>query len=99
MLQHLKDITVDLIIAGSFGGGCGLLAYMLKVEEGKPFKWTELALHTAISAVCGLVSFVLFEELAGFSPTVCGAFSGVAGWMGTRFIRILEARVQKRLEE
>lgn len=99
MIQHIKEVATNLIISGVFAGVCGGLSYMLKVEEGKPFKWRELLLHTAISAVCGLLAYTLFEELSGFSPSVCGAFSGIAGWMGTRFIRIIEVKVQKKFEE
>lgn len=99
MVNHLKDVAANLAIAGGFGGLCGFLSYLLKVEEGKPFKWSELALHTTISAVCGLAAFTLLDELAGFSPSVCGTFSGVAGWMGTRLIRIVEVRVEKKLNE
>ncbi|WP_417217015.1 phage holin family protein [Sutterella wadsworthensis] len=68
----------------------------MKVQEGKAFTWREFLLHGAISAVCGLISYeVLFYE--GFPPQLCGALSGMAGWGGTRVIRLLEVVLQKRL--
>lgn len=85
-----------LAAAGSFATICGWLSYLLKVQEGKTFSWKEFFLHGAISAVCGLISYeVLFYE--GFPPQLCGALSGMAGWGGTRLIRILEVILQKRL--
>lgn len=83
-------------MASGFGGICGWLSYLLKVEEGKKFSFKEFILHGAISAVCGLICYeVLFYE--GFPPQLCGALSGMAGWGGTRVIRLLEVVLQKRL--
>ena len=46
--------------------------------------------------MCGLICYeVLFYE--GFPPQLCGALSGMAGWGGTRVIRLLEVVLQKRL--
>ena len=82
--------------AGGFATICGWLSYLLKVQEGKAFTWREFLLHGAISAVCGLISYeVLFYE--GFPPQLCGALSGMAGWGGTRLIRLLEIVLEKRL--
>lgn len=97
MQEHLKEIS-DIDIAGicaGFGGLCGMLSYLLKVEEGKIFRWHELVLHSAISAVCGLCTY---EVLAwyGMPPAVAGALCGMSGWMGTRFIRIVELMWIKR---
>lgn len=93
--KNLNEFQM-LGIAGSFAGLCGWLSYLLKVQEGKAFTWREFLLHGAISAVCGLISYeVLFYE--GFPPQLCGALSGMAGWGGTRVIRLLEVVLQKRL--
>lgn len=97
MLEHLRGMFADLMVAFGFAGLCGGLNYLLKVEEGKEFSWTELILHTVISGVCGLGTFVILRHLAGFEPDVCGAFCGVAGWMGTRLLRIIECRFTKRM--
>ena len=97
MIQHLHEFAVDIGISTAFAGLCGALAYGVKREEGKPFKWSEFLLHTAISAVCGAISFVLLHDLCGFAPTVCGSLSGISGWMGTRLLRLVEAYLTKRL--
>ncbi len=55
-------------------------------------------LHTVISAVCGLITYTTLRNLAGFDPDVCGAFCGIAGWMGTRLLRVIEVRIQKNIE-
>lgn len=99
MFQHLKEITTDLILVCGFSGLCGALSYLFAVEEGKAFTWGSLLLHTTISGVCGLITFAVFESFGGFSPTACGAFSGVAGWMGTRLLSLIESKVAKRMSE
>ena len=93
--QNLSDLEVAGICA-CFGGLCGMLSHLLKVQEGKPFLWSELLLHTAISAICGLCAY---EVLAwyGVPPPVAGALCGMAGWMGTRFIRIVEIKLHSHM--
>lgn len=93
-----RDLSDGQILAAAtgFAAICGWLSYLLKVQEGKAFTWREFLLHGAIRAVCGLISYeVLFYE--GFPPQLCGALSGMAGWGGTRVIRLLEVVLQKRL--
>lgn len=99
MFQHLKEIALDLILVCGFSGLCGVLSYLFAVEEGKPFTWFGLLLHTTISGVCGLIAFALFESLGNFSPTACGAFSGIAGWMGAGLLTLIENKVTKRISE
>lgn len=96
MMQHLKEFAVDIGISAAFAGLCGALSYAAKHEEGKPFKLSEFLVHTAISAVCGAISFVILHDLCGLAPTVCGSLSGVAGWMGTRLLKIIEVCVAKK---
>lgn len=93
-----RDLSDGQILAAAtgFAAICGWLSYLLKVQEGKAFTWREFLLHGAISAVCGLISYeVLFYE--GFPPQLCGALSGMAGWGGTRLIRLAEIVIRKRL--
>lgn len=92
-LKSLSDGQI-LGICGAFAGFCGSLSYLLKVEEGKPFKWGEFALHTAISAAFGLITYELLSY-EDFPPQVAGALCGVAGWGGTRLIRIFEILLPK----
>ena len=92
-LKSLSDGQI-LGICGGFAGFCGALSYLLKVEEGKPFSWREFALHTTISAVFGLIAYELLSY-ESFPPQVAGALCGVAGWGGTRLIRIVEILLPK----
>lgn len=85
-----------LAASGGFAAACGWLNYLLSVQEGRAFSWREMLLHCAISAMCGLISYELLA-FEGFPPGVCGALSGMAGWGGTRVIRLLEVVLQKRL--
>lgn len=93
-----------LAICGSFASACGGLSYLLKVEEGKPFRWREFLLHTAISGVFGLITYEILS-FEGFPPQLSGALCGVAGWGGTRvakiiellFPKVIEALIRKRL--
>lgn len=93
--KNLNEFQM-LGIAGSFASVCGWLSYLLSVQEGKRFKWSEFFLHGAISAVCGLISYEIlaYESLP---PQLCGALSGLAGWGGTRVLRLIEIVVTKRL--
>lgn len=84
-----------LAASGGFAAVCGWLNYLLTVQEGRAFSWREMLLHCAISAMCGLISYELLA-FEGFPPGVCGALSGMAGWGGTRLIRIVEIFVTKR---
>lgn len=92
--QHLTSLDIAGICT-VFAGFCGALSYFLKVEEGHPFRLREFLLHTTISAVCGLVSYELLS-FYGVPPQVSGALCGMAGWMGTRLLRILEIVIRKR---
>ena len=77
-----------IVASGGFAWLCGWLSYLLSVQEGKSFKWSEFFLHGAISGTFGLIAFELLSY-EGFPANVCGALSGVAGWGGTRFIKLL----------
>lgn len=87
-LKSLSDGQV-LGVCGLFASLCGGLSYLLKVEEGKRFRWGEFALHTSISGVFGLIAYELLKY-EGLPPEVAGALCGMAGWGGTRLIRIIE---------
>ena len=85
-----------LVMTGFFSVYCGWLSYLLKVQEGKQFIWREFFLHGAISAVSGLVCYEILAY-QGFPAELCGSLAGVAGWGGTRAIRLAEVVIQKRL--
>ena len=92
----LKEAT-NLCIAGGFASFGGLLHYLLKVKEGARFEWGLMFLHMAISAFAGLIAFSGLTQY-GADPTFAGSLSGGAGWMGTRFMRILEVVSYKKAE-
>ncbi len=92
-LRSMSDLQI-LGICGGFAGLCGSLSYLLKVEEGKRFSWGEFALHTSISCVFGLIAYELLKY-EGLPPEVAGALCGMAGWGGTRLIRIVEILLPK----
>lgn len=85
-----------LLLGGGFAGLCGSLSYLLKVEEGKPFKWSEFLLHLAISAAFGVIAFEImtFEHIP---DEVAAGICGMSGWMGTRIARIIEIVIRKKL--
>lgn len=94
--KELITETQALVASGGFAALCGWLSYLLKVQEGQKFLFKEFLLHGAISAVCGLISYELLSY-EGFPPNFCGALAGMAGWGGTRVIRLLEVVLEKRL--
>lgn len=92
----MKEFT-NLCIAGSFASIGGVLHYLLKVKEGRKFVFFEMILHMGISAFAGLIAFSCLTHF-GADPTFAGSLSGVAGWMGTRFLRIGELLVYRKTE-
>ena len=96
MLQHLHDAAADIAISIVFGMAGGLLYYLSAIEEGKVFKWRTCILQMATSGFCGVITFICFVHLAGFSPDVCAAFSGISGWMGNRGLKLIEDGLKKR---
>lgn len=92
--NHINPLAI-LGICSGFSGLCGGLSYLLKVEEGKPFKWGEFVLHSGISAVFGACAYSILDYY-GVPAQVSGAICGMAGWMGTRGIRLVEVLVIKR---
>lgn len=86
----------NIFLCGSFAGISGGLSYLVKVREGQKFKWGEFFLHLAISAVAGVIAYHLLHYLS--TPVdLAGALCGIAGWMGTRLMRIFEIIFLRRL--
>ena len=94
--KELITETQALAASGGFAAICGWLSYLLKVQEGKEYSFREFLLHGAISAVCGLICYEVMSY-EGFPPNMCGALSGMAGWGGTRLIRLVEITFAKRV--
>ena len=93
--DELSKVDTAAICTG-IGAMGGALSYALKVEEGKPFRWTEFLFHCGISAFSGFIMYE-FASYAGLPAGVAGAVCGVAGWAGTRMMRICEIVVRKKL--
>lgn len=92
VINELQAVSAS----GAFAAICGWLNYLLTVQEGRPFSFKEFLLHGLISAICGLICYEVMSY-EGFPPNLCGALSGMAGWGGTRLIRLLEIVLEKRL--
>ena len=83
-------------LMGGFASTFGGLHYLLKVQEGKKFKWTEFLLHSVISGFCGIITYQLLSAY-GIEHEIAGAVCGFSGWMGTQFLKIAEIAIRKRL--
>lgn len=95
---RMLDSARGLLTAVGAGAVGGVLAYFVRVAEGKPFKFTDMVLHTAVSGFCGYIAYGLCSYLS-LPDAACGAICGIAGWMGTRLLRLLEMRIEHRLSE
>lgn len=84
-----------LAFSGIFSSFLGGTSYVLKTQEGKPFKWIEFIAHTFASGGMGWLAYELLKY-GGFSPEFCAISSGWAGWLGTRFARLGEVLIMKR---
>ena len=94
--EDLKEIHVfGLCIL--WAGVCGVLSYLLRVQEGHVFRWTEFLLLTAVSMVAGGLAFQLLHYW-GAPPDLSGAVCGYAGWMGTQFMKFVGVIVLKKAE-
>lgn len=86
----------NVCISASFATVGGAISYLLKHKEGVKFKWTEFVLHLGASAFAGIVAYHIIHY-AGMTPELSGALCGVAGWFGTRVMRIFEIYFAMRL--
>lgn len=85
-----------VLVSASFATVCGAISYLLKRKEGEKFKWTEFVLHLGASAIAGIIAYHIIHY-AGMPPDLSGALCGVAGWFGTRVMRIFEVYFVNRL--
>lgn len=90
-LKEFHTFGVCVCWAAVSGG----LAYMVRKKEGEPFLWSEFALHTAASALAGAITYQLLHYW-GAPPDLSSALCGVAGWMGTRAMKLMELIVFRR---
>ena len=90
------DSCKEIVGAALFGGAGGALNAWLKSIEQKRFSFGEFVAHTLSSAMFGVMAFQIGQ---GFhlDPSFLGALSGIAGWMGTRCVRIAELFIRQRL--
>lgn len=95
-LQEMSRVQIAEVCA-AFAAVGGFLNYWVKVTEGRSFSVREVIVYTAVSAFAGFMAFELLDYL-GFPPGVCAALCGMAGWMGTRLLRIGEAIVRNKAE-
>lgn len=79
----------NISICSGFASISGGLSYLVKVREGKRFSWAEFVLHLGVSAVAGVIAYETLHYL-DTPADLSGALCGIAGWMGTRMMRILE---------
>lgn len=87
--------TDYFFFSGAFSSLLGSVSYVLKTQEGKQFKWIEFVAHTLASGGMGWLAYELLKY-GGLSPEFCAVSSGWAGWLGTRFARIVEVLLMKR---
>lgn len=98
MLNQFKELWDNFMISGSIATLCGALSYLMKVAEGKPFRLWEFVLNASVSGVCGMACYAFLRQIDSLSLDMIGACCGLAGWMGTKLIKLLEDKVQKRLQ-
>lgn len=79
----------------SFASVTGALSYLLQVYEGKRFSWFGFCIHFSVSALAGFLTYLFLHHWAT-PPDLAGALCGIAGWMGTRMMRIVEILVYRR---
>lgn len=85
----------DASLVTAFASITGCLSYLVQVYEGKQFSWIGFALHFMVSAVAGFITYLMLHSWS--TPAdLAGALCGIAGWMGTRMMRIFEILAYRR---
>ena len=82
--------------AGIFAILSGVVSYLTSVQEGRPFKWSEFVLNVISSGLAGVVSCGILLHYQMDIEFTC-ALCGVAGWLGTRFWKIVDVLVFRRI--
>ena len=82
--------------AGIFASLSGVVSYLTSVQEGRPFKWSELVLNVISSGLAGVVSCGILLHYQMDIEFTC-ALCGVAGCLGTRFCKIVDVIVFRRV--
>lgn len=98
-MERLQELTQwqIAVIAAIFASVCGCIKYLLRVEEGKIFKWHELGLQGLFSFVVGIISFEFVTYYSTIPTEVCGGIAGAAGFYATEITRLLTIVVCRKL--
>ena len=96
MPDNLWQHSQQFGVAGIFASLSGFVSYLTSVQEGRPFKWTELVLNVISSGLAGVVSCGILLHYQMDIEFTC-ALCGVAGWLGTRFWKIVDVLVFRRV--
>lgn len=93
--EQIEEVR-HICVSASFAAVGGALSYLLKRKEGEKFKLTEFILHLGSSAFAGIIAYHIIHY-TGLPPEPSGALCGIAGWLGTRVMRIFEIYFANRL--
>lgn len=74
----------------------GLVSYFRRIQSGLPHSWWSLFMHISTSGFAGLLCLLgcLSFEVPVYVAGIC---CGIAGSMGSEFIKILEEKFQKKV--
>lgn len=94
MLNQLEWMHVWLAAVTALWGG--LVSYFRRVQSGMKHSWVSVFMHMSMSGFAGLLCWLgcLQFEVPGPLTAIC---TGLAGHMGAEFIKIIEAKFEKQL--
>jgi len=79
--------TIWAVLLAVFGGG---VAFLIDVKNGsRKWDWSAFALSIVSSAFFGLITYTVFLEMFGWSPTMSAAGCAVIGHLGADKVRQL----------
>lgn len=90
--QHSQQFGVSALFASL----AGTVSYLTSVQDGKKFSWAGMMLDVTSSGLAGLVSCGILLHYQLDIEFTC-AMCGVSGWLGTRFWKIVDLLVLKRV--
>lgn len=76
----------------------GLVSYFRRVQQGMKHSWVSVFMHMSMSGFAGLLCWLgcVQFEVPGPLTAIC---TGLAGHMGAEFIKIVESKFEKQLNQ
>lgn len=94
IFEGVKETHVWLIVITALWGG--LAGYIRRLQRGEAFRVVAVLMHMTTSGFAGLLCWLGCVELS-MSPGLTAISTGIAGYMGGEFVKLLEERMRAKV--